>query len=220
MNLKIGVVLDQQGYTIPFDEEGLIKVFEKDNNRWIVSKEIPISINKEKGMKGIREEIANIADAIQMCKIIVAKKAIGLFYTVLEVKGFNIYELEGKPEEFLDFVLENEATDSYYDIDTANEIKEVKKENEAIVIHMPQKINENGDYYLNLKEEQCGNGGFTSKQVLLPFFKKAMFYQLEIICSHIPPWFDREFESLGLEKEVEQINDNEYKVMVTRKICD
>ncbi|TCK97783.1 Fe-only nitrogenase accessory protein AnfO [Natranaerovirga hydrolytica] len=206
--MKIAVFLSDKGHTIPFDKEGIVKIFEKNKHIWTVYKEIPFEVDKSKGIQGVRQQIKEIVNLLEKSHAVVAAKVTGLPYTILEMEGYNIWEIEGKPNEFLEYVLEEEQKES---------LKEKDGSKESVVISMPQKINTNGDYYINLKEEQEKNSAVTSKQLLLPFLKKAIFYQLEVICGHIPPWFEKEFESLGLDKEVEKINDNEYKVMITRK---
>jgi hypothetical protein len=45
----------------------------------------------------------------------------------------------------------------------------------------------------------------TSKQVLLPFLNNNNFNELEIDCSHVPHWFDKEFKRLNLKSEAETI---------------
>lgn len=209
MNKKIAVLLDESGKTISFDKEGFLRIFEKDRNEWIIEKEFPVYIDKTKGIKFIREQIEATAALLDTCKVIVAQKVTGLPYTVLDMKGFNIWEWEGKPENFLEFVLESEEKD----------ISSAYSE-ELDVIPQPQKINDEGSYFINLKKAQQVKGNFTSKQILLPFLKNNTFYQLDVICSHIPHWFEREFDRIGLEKEIQNLEGNEYKVTIRRKTCE
>jgi hypothetical protein len=63
------------------------------------------------------------------------------------------------------------------------------------------------------------NQNITSKKALLPFLREETFYELEIIFSHIPAWFDNEIKALNMESDVLMINTNEYKVIVWNKVC-
>lgn len=54
----------------------------------------------------------------------------------------------------------------------------------------------------------------TSKQVLLPFFHSVDFTRLDIICSHVPPWFHNVLENLNMKAVIEDICENEFKVTI------
>ena len=81
-----------------------------------------------------------------------------------------------------------------------------------------QKIKD-GYYFINLRKIQEHNINLTSKGILLPFFKTTVFYQLEIICGHIPPWFEAEGKRLNLKFEGEVISKDEIRVTVYPKGC-
>ena len=68
-----------------------------------------------------------------------------------------------------------------------------------------------------MKTEMQNNANLTSKQILLPFIQKTSFNELEIICGHVPPWFEREFSRLNLRSEIEKINERNVKVRVYSK---
>ncbi len=57
MNKEIAVFLDNDGETTEFPEPGTIKIFTKENDGWKVIKEFPFSLDTEKGLKSIREQI-------------------------------------------------------------------------------------------------------------------------------------------------------------------
>ncbi|MEL7596804.1 MAG: Fe-only nitrogenase accessory AnfO family protein, partial [Clostridiaceae bacterium] len=60
------------------------------------------------------------------------------------------------------------------------------------------------------------NEKVTSKQILLPFFNNISFNELEIICGHIPPWFDKELKNLNLKFSTESISKDKFKVRIYR----
>jgi hypothetical protein len=52
-----------------------------------------------------------------------------------------------------------------------------------------------------------GKTSYSSKQILLPFFKENSFEILEMLCDHVPNWFDDELPVLGLSSRAEQFKD-------------
>ncbi|WP_303866818.1 Fe-only nitrogenase accessory AnfO family protein [Acetobacterium wieringae] len=56
-----------------------------------------------------------------------------------------------------------------------------------------------GYFYIDLKDVMSGKTSYSSKQVLIPFFKENEFKRLEIICKHVPKWFSKELPNLDLD---------------------
>lgn len=81
-------------------------------------------------------------------------------------------------------------------------------------IPKPIKNRGDGSYYIDLRSITENNEEMTSKQVLLPFFRNTVFKELELICDHIPPWFDVEFKQLNLQFYSEPIDEIGFKVKV------
>jgi hypothetical protein len=121
---------------------------------------------------------------------------------VLDKCGFKIWEFDGRPEDILDYVIENDVDDIPTDLPDDPPIKSDKE----------------GFYHVNLITLQESNWGLTSKQLLLPFLNEKKFIALEILCSHIPPWFEGEFEKLSLKADYLKVSGNEYKVTVIKQI--
>lgn len=210
MQKEIAVFLGDDGQTISIYKSGLIKVYTKEQGTWKVLKEIPFIIDETDGIKSVRKSLTTMVQDLEKCKVFVGKEVTGLSYTVLEIAGFNIWEMEGKPEEFLDFVLEKEEEE---------ELTENSEEKVVEVMVEPISPNKDGNYYINLNQLQNSKSGVTSKQALLPFLRNAVFYKLDIICSHLPLWLEGELERLCLKSDTEKTGANEYKVTVYSEKC-
>jgi len=52
-------------------------------------------------------------------------------------------------------------------------------------------------------EVQRKNDSMNSKDILVPFFEKNKFVELEIICLHIPKWIERELVNLNFTVKTE-----------------
>lgn len=210
MSGKIAVYLKETEETGSLNEAGIVKVYLKVNEEWKIVKEIEIHIDQSMSLQGIRSKIQELVEALDECKVLVASKITGVSYTVLDSNGFNLWEMEGKPEEFLNYVLEMENQD-----EAIKEIAPRYNKNEVY----PIETDRDGYYFINLKELQDSNSSITSKQALLLFLRNNDYYELEIICSHIPPWFAKEFELLKLTSDEVKIKSDEYKVRVYHKTC-
>lgn len=207
--MEIAVFQDNSGKTQSFLKSGIIKVYSRNMGEWIVTKEIIFRIDNIAGLKSVRERIISMAEDLGECKVVVGSEIKGLVYNVLDGMGFNTWELEGKSNELLDYVLEKEE----------EEAKAIALE--STTSKSPQiKQLKDGTYFLDLKRIQENDVNITSKGILLPFLNSATFYQLEVICKHIPHWFESEFKRLNLKMQSQSISQNEIKVTVYPKICE
>jgi len=206
--MEIAVFQDISGKTQSFFEPGIIKVYSRNMEKWEISKEIIFRIDNITSLSAVRERIRNMAEALEDCKVFVGREVKGLPYNVLDGMGFNTWELEGTPKEFLDFVFEKEQ----------EEAEEAAKAKTADQLSLIEEIKD-GNYFLDLKKVQESNVNLTSKGILLPFLNATTFYELKIICGHVPPWFQATFKKLNLESESQSISQNEIIVRVYPKAC-
>jgi Fe-only nitrogenase accessory protein AnfO len=203
----IAIFLNSEGLTSSPSEEGTIRVYSQNlnTNSWEVTKEFGFSLVKSTSIAELRRAILNMIQRIGDCRIFAAKEVAGQLYSVLEANRFSIYEVEGKPEQFLDSILSSEKEENESAIE----------KNAQPVICYPEKTNVEGSYFINLKAALNSDPNLTSKKILLSFLKSKDFKVLEIICDHIPKWFDEEFENQGLQSTVSKLDGNEIKVIIT-----
>ena len=208
--MEIAVLFNDEMRTSTFTEAGIIKVYEKNHGTWLNKRSIPYEVSLIPNLKEIRLIFRDLLVTLGQCKIIVVKEIQGLPYNILDSSGFNIWEIDSTGTDFLDYVLENEMLQKQADTS-------INMEPEVSVY--PTEISP-GCYSINLNEIQKSNSKVTSKQAILPFISNTVFYELEVICSHIPPWFQQEFQKFNLNTEVIQLSDKEYKIIVSHKICE
>jgi len=207
--MEIAVFQDNSGKTQSFLEPGIIKVYSKDMGEWIVTKEIIFTIDNIVGLKAVRESIIKMAEELGECKVVVGSEIKGIVYNVLDGMGFNTWELEGQLSELLEYVFEKEE----------EEAKESALESKTSTSPQIKQLKD-GTYFLDLKSIQENDVNITSKGILVPFLNTTAFYQLEIICKHIPHWFEPEFKKLNLKMLSQSIKQNEIKVTVYPMICE
>jgi Fe-only nitrogenase accessory protein AnfO len=207
--MEIAVFQDISGKTQSFLEPGIIKVYSRHLGKWTVTKEILFRIDIIGGLKAIRDIIINMTEELGDCKVFVGRDIKGMVYNVLDGMGFNTWELEGEPLEFLEFVYEKEEEEA-----KANDLESKDYKEPQIMLL------KDGTYFLDLKKIQENDVNITSKGILLPFLNATVFYQLEIICKHVPHWFEVEFKRLNLKMKDKIIGQNEIKVVVYPMICE
>ena len=152
----------------------------------------------------IRANIKNMVLELDKCRIFIASEVKGIPYVVLDELGFSIWRAEGVPKDFLELVCKKQ------------EEKEIDKL-EFEVIPTPMKTGKEGNYFIDVKTKMQNNQNLSTKQMLLPFIRNISFNELEIICGHVPPWFECEFNKLNLKSEIEKIDYGTIKVKVYSK---
>jgi Fe-only nitrogenase accessory protein AnfO len=201
--ISFAVFLNREMSTSSSLEEGIVRVFTYDlkNDLWHIVRDIEFSLVNCSSIFEFREKISGMIARIGDCKVFIAKEVKGQLYSVLEAYRFSIYEVDGKPEQFLSSILALETNN-----------KEIATESPTY-LHSPVKTSVEGNYYLNLKEMLDKNPELSSKKVLLPFLTEKNFKELEVICDHIPKWLNEELKKQGMTASEGKVDGN-IKLMI------
>lgn len=212
MSIKIGVLVDKDNKTTTIYESGIVNVYTKEDE-WKVVNEIAFNMNAEEGIAAIHKRVDELIESLDDCKVFIGKSVEGVPYTVLKRSGFTIAEAEGNPSEFLDEFLE-----------IFEEKKKKKQEEEAkknsIANAEPVELDKPGSYFIDLKKLQEEDPNISSKKVLLPFLNNKTFYDLKVLCSHIPPWFEKELENLNMKMDSTKTANDVFEVIISHKVCN
>lgn len=206
MAKEVAVFVGTQGETLPLQEEGRIVVYQRSQGKWSKHREKYFSLGTGKSLKELRQKMAELIIFLGNCRTFVGLSVTGVPFYELEKAGCSVWKFAGRPLEFLDIVLRQEET---------NKEKEMPENNSLLT---PKEISK-GYFSISLKELQETNAGLTSKQVLIPFLRQVPFVELEVTCSHLPPWLETEFLKGSLSGDIKRISSNELKVIITRKCC-
>lgn len=209
MSREIAVYVNTNGDTASLKEKGKVVVYCKRTGRWEVLKEKEFSPGTNSNMKELRYNMAEMIDFIGDGKVFVGLSVTGIPYFELEKSNYSVWEFQGQPPDYLDFILEQEEEERNHKPETKGPAKPP----------VPVEISD-GRYRISIKGIQENNIGFTSKQVLLPFLRQGGFYSLEIFCNHVPPWLETELATDSLYGVVEQMEKDLIRVIITRKCCD
>jgi Fe-only nitrogenase accessory protein AnfO len=207
MAFDIAVYLGEKGETTSLNNPGKLVVYRKRQGRWKACREKEFTTDPVEGMSGLRRMMGEVLEVMGECMIFVGHTVTGIPYFELEKANCMVWEMQGKPGEFLDIILDREEQE-----------QRREEKGSLLVIPEPVEVGE-GRYRVSIKEIQGCGGGITSKQVLQPFLRRGEFYELEVACSHVPPWLEAEFTAGSLNGEVSSSTPGEIKLVVTKKCC-
>jgi Fe-only nitrogenase accessory protein AnfO len=195
------------GETVSLNQPGNLLLFQKKLDTWQVAREYSFALNQEKGLREMRKQMTELLASLAECKVIVADSITGVPYYELERAGFSVWEFSGKPADFLDHVLDKEAAVG-------------KEATVSKVIRLPaaEELG-NGIYRISIKEIQESDAGVTSKQILMPLLRRTGWYQVEVLCNHIPPWLEAEVIMRRLACETKRNDPGEVLVTLRKKVC-
>lgn len=200
---EIAVLLGDDGTTARLGDPGMLAVFCRNVATWSRVREMPVVLDPSQGLKGMRTAVTGLAAFLGTCRVIVTRSASGALYFELEKAGCTLWEIAGKPEEFLESVF-------------ADEKKACVSARTPAATGIPGPVEKTpGNFFISIKEVQGKRPDISSKQVLQQFVQSGGFLVLDIICSHVPPWIEVEAERLGYTLETEQQDNDTVKVRLT-----
>jgi Fe-only nitrogenase accessory protein AnfO len=189
-SLKIAIVENDDQRTSSIFEQGSIAVYEKNVDKWEFLNRFENKVCNAKDITTVRRTVLDTIKQLGDVKILIASEIPGIAPGIFETAGFEIVLVENSTLNILDSFNE--------------EILKVlkKRQEEALKFDIMQflepGINE-GYFYLNMEEILLKNPQLTSKIILTKFLEKGGFNRLEVTCSHVPKWFDRDLITLGFE---------------------
>ncbi|RCX14295.1 Fe-only nitrogenase accessory protein AnfO [Anaerobacterium chartisolvens] len=209
----VAVLVGKDGETVSFLEKGVVRLYRRETEGWQLIRELPYSAEPDKGMKHMRDLLHRLVELIDGAKAVVGREVAGISFNVFDSAGLSIIEAPGKPLDFLERVWEilnseEGEEEGMSDTESAEDIPE-----------SPVPDGKEGRFYLDLKKLQLHKPEITSKKALLPFLKNETFYELVVICAHVPPWFDRQFGDMGLKYNFAKKGEDEVCVTIYHDVC-
>jgi Fe-only nitrogenase accessory protein AnfO len=192
MFLKIAVVEDNSQKTSSIFEPGFIAVYEDEEGKWKVLDRFENKLCEAKGISAVRMVVADAIKHLVNVKAVVASDIPGIAFGVFQAAGFSIFLVEDNVPDVLDSV-KKEMLEVIE--------KQQEKTSKFDITQFLKPDISKGDFCLNLEEILLKNPDLTSKRILIPFLKNEEFNRLDVICSHIPKWFNTDLIVLGFQYE-------------------
>jgi Fe-only nitrogenase accessory protein AnfO len=178
--MKIAILKNQQGEISDFFGASFFDIYEKNTTKWNVVKQINFQQFTPKAPKILRKEIEKLLPLISDCEIIAGKQFSGIPYSVFDMGGLNIFEIENLSENILDELV----------ADVKNSQIEKNENAEIITSAVPHETSIEGIFELDLVKLQEKFPEISSKKALKDFLENTPFVQLNLICRHLPPWIE------------------------------
>ncbi len=175
---KIAVILDKGANVSSFGSDSSVFLFVKVGPYWQIAREIPFAAAPGEPISSIRSKMENLTRQMKDCKIIAGKSVSGLAFHILDRMEFQIFEIDSLSDDVLDGIL--------FDISSAR----TQRERLCQTHTGPVQTDTPGHYFLDLISLQRSSPEISSKQALQPFLRNTPFLQLELVCSHVPPWLE------------------------------
>lgn len=202
--MEIAIFVGRDGLIASMQEAGEIRVYQHYCGTWDMCRKMPFFLDTVRGLHSMRDYMKTVLHFLGECRIFIGLAVSGVLFFELEKAGFTIWEATGLPLEVLQGVLEEEG----------NRISSRAKATAAISKPEPREISP-GFYSISLKDIQNCGGRVTSKQVLIPLLQKMDFIDLEIICSHVPPWLEEQILTGQLRARVDKSSSFESRINIT-----
>lgn len=204
MAKAIAVFLGEHGETAALEQPGQVMIYQKQQGRWQILRTKEFNFGQVRDARALRTGITEMVAFLEDCKIFVGRSVTGLPYFELEKAGRCVWEMTGKPVDFLDYVLTKEE-------------ESIVAEAEKVVVMPVAEDLGCGCYRISIKEIQEADLGITSKQALQPILRQGDFFRLEVLCRHVPPWLEAETILGNLTCISENLGSGEERVVISKK---
>ncbi len=206
MSLRIAVAVNETGTTTSLYEPGCIVVYEKKQETWNIVEKIPYDLQQVESIQQMRANIVPLVRRLRgVSQVFVGLTVNALPHFELEQAGFSIWEFDGNPVEFLDYIQEQE------------ELPPEPEKVNLTVVPVPKEVRP-GEFFISIKDFQGNQSGPNSKQILQPFLRSGVYNVLEVHCSHIPPWLQMELMQDDFSWKQEILGAMDVKLIIQKKI--
>lgn len=181
--------MDRTGAVVSFSEDAILRVYRRDGDSWVSIRERDWDTNRQDSMAALRDGLGEVVAWLDGCSVVASARSNGFFRVAFGGFGVALWSVRGYPPDFIDQIAR------FY-----GESGEAGSDGSDLIRPIAGRV---GHYAVDLREVMAHNTSLNSRDVLLPFFRDASFEHLEILCDHIPRWFENELPHLNLSADVE-----------------
>ena len=185
MAKEIGAFVGEDGMMTLLKQPCRLIIYCKKESVWRMERCLAVNLAEAGGLAELRIRMGEIIAFLAECSAVMAESFQGAALHELEKAGIGLWEVSGQPEPLLDYILSEEENAA-------------PAKNQTTTTLFPALENKGeGCYFISIAEVQRSGGGVTSKQVLLPILQQGAFRELEVRCTHAPPWLEAEAVNRG-----------------------
>ena len=176
MDAKIAVFGNYICRTDPSTTSVTVRVLEKTNGLWNESDKFYVNMPAGAGVAAARKALELLLDRLDGCRIAAGPGMTGILFSALDRRGFSVFETADVGPDTLDGIL--------------SDLEESSASTACEVPKKPVETDIPGVFTLDLLRLQEAFPEVTSKQALREFLDTTPFYELRLVCSHVPPWLE------------------------------
>ncbi|MHB8062009.1 MAG: Fe-only nitrogenase accessory AnfO family protein [Ruminiclostridium sp.] len=209
MSNKIATIVDSSKKLSSFENGTNLNIYYKATDSWQLKEEISYFLDTNSSLAYIRDYIRTVFLKLGDCNIVIGRTVSGLPYNILDRMGLAIFEADYISDSLLDEIF--------------LEVQEYKNGRVASSVNLttsPIQTEIAGIYFLDLIDLQHKHPEISSKKALQDFLATTPFYKLEVICSHVPPWFENFLPANKLTYSIEELEKSKYRVSIYKKVCE
>jgi Fe-only nitrogenase accessory protein AnfO len=198
--MKIAALVDQQGATADLFHSVQVRLYHNPQGQWQVLHEITFLTEDTMSMTEIRSSLLGLQPQLEGCQHLIARSIHGFARSILDGMGLAMWGLEGDPGHVLEQI----------------RLRAQARQPDIPPQTLLQATATPGCYRVNLQAALAQDNRLTSKQLLHPILDQHPFDRLEILCDHVPKWFEREFPARQLNLRVDCHADGSCIAIVSR----
>lgn len=196
--MKVAALVNEEGRAADPQGPGLLRVYEREGENWVASRQMSYSCRGCSSMAALRAYLATVNDWLGDCRVLAARPGNGYIRVAFGNLGVALWSVRGTPEQFVEQIVD------FYAHCAAKPGVGEAEDPVAPIEPDPERA---GHYRVDLRQAMAQKGVHNSRRVLLPFLREASFERLDIICDHVPRWFEYELPELGMGSTVESQSD-------------
>ncbi|MBI5132639.1 MAG: Fe-only nitrogenase accessory protein AnfO [Rhodopseudomonas palustris] len=223
--MKIAVYIDGQGRLVSLYEPGQFCIYEGSGGDWIAKREIAFAVDNG-GLAAVKAALAAAVADFGDCEVLLSGSVKGFLYSYLQEEfGLRVWKSEGMPVEQLAAVEQHEVDRAAQQQDNAASCVAAagcsggacgggRARRPAVIpsAAMPEGLSTaaedlGGGYFrIDLAGALEADASLNSRQILLPILESSAFDTLEILCDHLPRWFEPKLHDLNLKADCTRLD--------------
>jgi Fe-only nitrogenase accessory protein AnfO len=200
---KIAVIANNNSEVCDFFEASKFLIYEKQADKWTVTGTLEFEKIVPSVPAQTRKMTEKLLPLIESCNIIAAKSLVGIPYSVFDMAGLHIFQIESVNDAVFDDILK----------DIQNAAAQANLKERIIAEARPVETDTPGVFLLDLIALQNECPEVSSKKAMAEFLETTPFLELHLTCKHIPPWI----ENSGKYEIKAQNKDGAVSAVITRK---
>jgi hypothetical protein len=203
MTKVIAVVEDEANSPAGFDAIRHLCVYHKREEEWRRGETFSPRLDWST-LHSLRAGVSELMRLLGSCRILAAKKINGVPYAMLTQSGYALFEIQEISVEILDGIV--------------GDVRESIGDSRSALPIYPVATDMEGFYFLDLVLLQEQRPEISSKMALRDFLATRRFVEVEVTCSHFPPWLETFLPAHGLSC-MEKISNGIRRYVIRPAAC-